>query len=384
MAWIQKQGDIWWIGWRHDHKMIRKSLKTTKREEAEAALARLETAEKAKAANALTADFITALTGKPAAIRPAAHGYLSEWLATQKSQVRHSTYSKYSQIIGEFLEYIGSGSSDLFFDEVTVDHVRGFISDKRTTLAATTVGGFKRILAMPFDQAQNEGKIVGNPVALVRLGKRVADEQTTRKRPFTVKEIQALFARATAFWRYMIMGGCYTGQALGDLILLRRSNVDLAAGMIRIKRRKTGTTVNTPIAGPLRELLVSIWPTDDADYFWPAEAERYLTTGASAFSQEFYDLMTSVGMVEVRDEKKKSQGKGRSARRERAILGFHNFRHTFVTELKRLGAAESVAKELAGHRSGSMSDLYTHLPEKSLIDAVNKLPEIVQFNPSKI
>jgi integrase len=378
MPWIQKQGNIWWIGWRYDGRQYRKSLKTTRKEDAQAELARLEIIQKAKAANALTTDFVEVITGKPVATRPTLHGYLQAWLVDQQAQTRPSTYSKYSQIITEFSKHIGATASDLFLDEVTVDHVKAFLGDRRSQLSASTISGFKRILAIPFDQAQNEGKIRGNPVALVKLGKRTAEAQAMEKRPFTAKEIQALYARATPFWKFMIMGGCYTGQAMGDLITLRRSNVDLDAGMIHLLRRKTGTAANTPIAKPLRDLFVSIWPSKDTDYFWPLEAQRYETTGASSFSQEFFDLMASVGMVQSRDEKKKSSGKGRSARRSGASLGFHNFRHTFVTELKRLGAVESVAKELAGHRSSSISTHYTHLPEQTLADAINKLPEVVK------
>ena len=94
--------------------------------------------------------------------------------------------------------------------------------------------------------------------------------------------------------------------------------------------------------------------------------------------------MAGAGLVQTRDEKKKSEGKGRDTKRAATILGFHNIRHTFVTHLKISGAVDSVAKELAGHGSSAMSAVYTHLPQESLSKAINLLPEFTtQTEPTK-
>ena len=42
--------------------------------------------------------------------------------------------------------------------------------------------------------------------------------------------------------------------------------------------------------------------------------------------------------------------------------------------LKISGATQATAKELAGHSSDFVSDLYTHVPELVLAEAINKLP----------
>jgi len=103
---------------------------------------------------------------------------------------------------------------------------------------------------------------------------------------------------------------------------------------------------------------------------------RYLKSGATSFSQEFYELLTVAGFVTARDVKKKSSGIGRSAKRAEASLGFHNLRHTFVSQIKISGAADSVAKELVGHRSDMINNHYTHLPQETLSNAINQLPGI--------
>ena len=86
--------------------------------------------------------------------------------------------------------------------------------------------------------------------------------------------------------------------------------------------------------------------------------------------------MAACGLVEPRPEGAKvGKGKGRAAKRNMAGLGFHCLRHTFVTNLKMSGAMDSVAKELAGHGSSAISAVYTHLPAKTLADAISRIPE---------
>ncbi len=67
---------------------------------------------------------------------------------------------------------------------------------------------------------------------------------------------------------------------------------------------------------PVVGLEPTLWPKDGRGYFWPEEAERYLRVGPSPFSQEFYDLMAGAGLVASRDDKKKSDGVGRDAKRK--------------------------------------------------------------------
>jgi integrase len=211
-------------------------------------------------------------------------------------------------------------------------------------------------------------------VALVR-NRRTSKEESVEKRPFTLAEIKDLLSKAKDFWRYMITVGYYTGQSMGDLITLRASEVDPAQSVMFVQRRKSATRVRIPLRGPVREILAKHWPKDGG-YFWPEQAKRYLETRASSFSQEFYAMLVSVGLAPKRDEKKKGSGKGRAAKRTHGGLGFHNLRHTFVTQLKIAGAVDSVAMELAGHRSSAISKVYTHLPIDTLSAAVNKLPEV--------
>jgi integrase len=214
-------------------------------------------------------------------------------------------------------------------------------------------------------------------VALAKLPKTLAKE--TGKRAFTLAEVRQLHDKASPFWQWMIRTAFFTGLSLGDLITLRRVNVDLQQKTLSIKRRKTGTPVTVPINDNMVAAFKKLWPARAEDYFWPDEALKYETTGASSFSQEFHEIMAGCGLVDPRPEGAKvGKGKGRGTKRTATGIGFHCLRHTFVTNLKISGAMDSVAKELAGHGSSAISAVYTHLPPETLAEAIRRMPEFAE------
>ena len=379
MAWINKRGATWWIGWRANGKLVRKSLKTAKEEIANAELARLNLIEQAHAAKAVTTDFIAAITGKTTERKKTVAEYLDAWLANAKAHLAHGTIQKYEQLAREFRAHVKADAAPILMEDITADNVREYLVAKRTATTHETTKGFRRILSSIFLQAQNEGQTTRNPVALAKLPKTLTRE--TGKRAFTLGEVKQLHNNASPFWQWMIRTAFFTGFSLGDLVTLRRVNVDLKQKTISIKRRKTGKPVTVPISDSMAESLKALWPVKAEEYFWPVEANKYLTTGASSFSQSFHDIMATCGLVEPRATGAKvGTGKGRSAKRDMAGVGFHCLRHTFVTNLKMSGAMDSVAKELAGHGSSAISAVYTHLPAKTLADAISRIPE---FSPQR-
>ena len=381
MAWIYKRGSNWWMGYRNQSGgLVQKSLKTTSKKDAEVELEKLRLIEQAHAAGAVTSDFIAAVTGKVAAKPKTVTEYLGAWLENTKPHVTHGTATKYTQLVREFKLSIKADAAPILLSDVTADDVRSFLTEKRKLTTAATTKGFRRILSGIFLQAQNEGQITSNPVALAKLPKMLNKE--SGKRAFTLAEVRQLHANAgSPFWQWMIRTSFFTGFAMGDLITLRRVNVDVCGKVISINRRKTGKAVAVPINDNLVADFKDIWPDKVNDFFWPEEANKYLTTGASAFSQAFYDIMAACGLVEPRVGANVAKGKGRATKRVASGVGFHCLRHTFVTNLKVSGTMDSVAKELAGHGSSAISAVYTHLPPATLADAVSRMPD---FNEVKV
>jgi len=96
-------------------------------------------------------------------------------------------------------------------------------------------------------------------------------------------------------------------------------------------------------------------------------------------SNAFYKLMKAAG-IKLPERAKKHRGEkvGRTGRRQTNPLSFHSLRHSFISFLKGSGASQAIAKELAGHSSDALSDLYTHIDPKALAYAVAQLPEFAE------
>lgn len=384
MAWLYKRPGTarWWIGWRVNGKLFAKSTGTEDRAEAEKKLAEIETLQQWKAAGRLTRDFVESLTGpsqsgKPVSVR----GELDGWLAETKGGAAASTLRRYSEIGEAFAVFLNATPKGPMMGDIDIETVRGFLTSQRANKTASTTNLWRTILSIFFGRAVKNGVIRTNPVAAVKMFRAGKDEETSR-RSFTLQELQLLHQRAPSdFWRYMILGGFFTGLRLGDLATMRWGNVDFGANAIRIQPRKTRKNPKTlfiPLRKPLRDALEAKArqnrTTPAKEPIWPAEAAEYEAHGATEFSQQFTEILAMCGLATKRLNKQ-GTGKGRNAKREQG-LSFHCLRHSFVTTLAVLDGSKSVAKELAGHSSDLVSDLYTHMPVESLTAAIEKLPDI--------
>lgn len=380
MAWLyqQKGSANWWIGYRQGGRQYLRSTGTANKARAEQELAKVQTMFLAQRAGNLTDELYSVLTGK-ALPRVPLMTALDDWLAEVKATTAPRTLEKYLAVAREFQTHLNATETLPLVAEVQTEAVRGFLNKRRECASTGTVNLDRKILAVFFSRALKNGLIKANPILPLKHLKSSPDENQAR-RSFTLAEVQLLYAKASdAFWRYMILGGFYSGQRMGDLICLRWGSVDFTQNLIRLTTAKTGTRLQIPLARPLRQCLLNRQAIEGSltpsDFVWPEQAGTYQAHHAGPFSNAFHEIMASAGLVTPRETKHGTK-QGRKAQRALSSVSFHCFRHTFVSLLKIMGGNAAVAKELAGHSSDLVSDAYTHLPAEVLSKAINQLPEL--------
>jgi integrase len=199
------------------------------------------------------------------------------------------------------------------------------------------------------------------------------------RRPFGDREIRAILeaTKDDTEWRGMVLCGLYHGFRLGDVADLCWPNVDLVLRQFRFDTEKTDRAMNVPIAEPFYRYLMEIAGDDPAGPLFPnANSLRRRDVPTSALSNQFYRIMTKAGVVKKRTNKKKKGGPGRSGRRQSPGLGFHCFRYTATSLLKRAGASDVVAREIIGHESAAVSRIYTNIDSPTLQAAISKMPDL--------
>ncbi len=163
----------------------------------------------------------------------------------------------------------------------------------RADRAAKTVNLYRGALYTFFSRALQNGLLKANPVMAVKRFKASAAEKLER-RPYTLEEVALIYDKAPDdFWRYMILGGFYTGLRLGDLICLSWGAVDWEHNQIHLTAIKTGRVLHIPLAKPLlsrlKALKVKAGKVGPSDPIWPDQAEEYQIQDARGFSQAFYE-----------------------------------------------------------------------------------------------
>jgi integrase len=379
MAWLYQRPDSerWWIGWRANGRQFLKSTGTSDKKEAEKKLHEHQFIEQAYHSGKLTAQFIESITGTAqhqVALKSATRDFLNEC----KGSTASGTLEKYTSTVEGFLASIGATDVRPLLRDVTPDDVRAYLTKRRAVRSASTANLDRKVLSIFFRWTIRNQMLRDNPVMPVARFKDDSDAAT--RRAFTLAELQTIYAKApNDFWRYMVLGGFYSGLRMGDLITLKLGEIDFPENALRLTTGKTKRRMIIPMAQPLRSLLneitASVPMNNPARYLWPEQSARYEEIGARVFSAEFYDLiLTPCGLAAHRSHKK--QKNGRSAKRELTSVSFHCLRHSFVTFLKVSGGSQVIAKELAGHSSDLVNNLYTHLPQQALADAINKLPKV--------
>lgn len=179
------------------------------------------------------------------------------------------------------------------------------------------------------------------------------EERPHRRRVLNLDELARIMELAEGEMRVLIALGFYTGLRLGDCATLEWDNIDRVNHIITTRSHKTDTETTPRIHPKLAEIIQENVETTSG-YLLPTMAELYNggTNGRVKLSRMISDLFTSAGI--------KTSYKGEGETRARPDCGFHSLRHTYVTQLERVGATLAERQLLAGHRTAAMTEHYTH------------------------
>lgn len=367
MAWLQKRGTVWWIGYYVGREMIRKSLHTKDEAAAKRELEKANALVAARQSGAALEPLYEALSGKNLP-KTTLDEEIKLWLNEAKRSTAANTFIRYSATANSLLASI---PRETLLRDISSRQIQEHLDARFDATSPSTANLERKILRIFFKRVTDAGLLKVNPIVLV---KHFRTGLKKHRKPFEIGQLSALYALATPFWQYMLLAGFYSGQRMGDCVTLEVEHVDFNGLMIRREMGKTNKLVQVPLTPRLAAAIRAQIGKRKSGDAWPSEANLYREHGAKPFSNQFRDLLAKAGLVEKRGSSKR-RGKGGYGKCD---FSFHSLRHSFVTSLKATGATQAVAKALAGHSSDAISDLYTHMPAEALSEAVSKLPEFVK------
>ena len=169
--------------------------------------------------------------------------------------------------------------------------------------------------------------------------------------PKEIKEILGIFNTA---WRLVVLLGCRAGLRRGEIANLKWADVDFKNNQLYIAPNKTEKHRFIPIADDLRKALEK------------AKQSR---------KKEIYVI--NVGDTSHRDDPNYLSAYYRKATADLPFDCFlHKLRHTFASHLVQAGIDLYRVKNLIGHTSITMTEIYAHLAPTDLKAAIKSLPKL--------
>jgi integrase len=261
MAYVYRRGEKWYIGFRNNRGQWR----------AKACSARTKAAAK-RIADELGLNQERQRFGLeplPAQDGGGRFGDLLRWWLKTYSAKSASHDRNVSTIEAHFL---GAEIAELRLRELTPAVLETFLEAKADQLAPQTLNHLRRFVLTAFNRARRAGRWPGtNPAAEVR-----ARRVPKRKADFLrADEVGPVLAACPPRWKLLMATAVYTGLRKGELLGLRKSDVDLPSRFIIVNRSydrettKGGRAEAIPIAHELVPYLAAAIKISPSDLVFP-------------------------------------------------------------------------------------------------------------------
>lgn len=292
--------------------------------------------------------------------------YANTWL--EQRDVKTRTAEHYRKILDTSI--VGKPIGNLPLRSITADDVRSWYAklDKTTpTLRAHTYGLLRTIMGT----AVTDGKIPTNPCTIRGAG---STDRVVNIRPATVDELAKLVdAMEPPRFKAMILMAAWCGLRFGELTELRRKDVDVDDGVIRVRRGvvrtsdgfQTGTPKSTAgsrdVAIPphllpaLKDHLVDHTEPGGESLLFPADGGGHLAP--STLYRRFYKARAAAG---------------------RGDLRFHDLRHTSSVMAAEAGATLAELMARGGWSTPQAALRYQHAAQgadKRIAEALSRRAE---------
>jgi integrase len=296
--------------------------------------------------------------------------FAEDWLSQQQTRLRPNTHRLYSAYLRDYI-YPRLGARKL--DAITVDDVARLISEMEQgwryrhhqgrllrvqgkPFSGWTIRGVLVVLGRVLGHATRRGLITSNPIHKLEREERPSVKR--RELPsFDLDAIGTLITSTPARYRPLIAVSVLTGIRQGEALGLRWHDVDLKAGLIRIRHQldRYGNLVEPKTAAAKREIPIPPSLTRMlASHKQQAFAKGYAKPGDFVFSSQAGTPLNHRNIIR-RGLDKALQDSGLP------YLRWHDLRHLAASALIAQGATLPYLSRILGHANPAITlSIYAH------------------------
>ena len=183
--------------------------------------------------------------------------------------------------------------------------------------------------------------------------KKAGNPNAYNRKPFSKAEVKKIWdVKDSNIYYTVILMLIYTGCRIGELLDLKKENVNLEERYFKIVASKTAAGIRT---APISEKVYPFF-----EYWYNLNDCEYLLStpdGEHFKYRNYYDSYWSP-LIETLGMKHRP----------------HDTRHTCISMLTVAGVSDKVIKKIVGHKGQGVTEVvYTHFEIEELIDAINKI-----------
>jgi integrase len=297
--------------------------------------------------------------------------YAKSWLATRR--LATTTRDHYAQLLRDHIE---PTFGTVPMTEITPVSVRAWHAGLKTgpTAKAHAYGLLRTILAT----AVADDVIPANPCRVRGAGQSKRAKQIT---PASLSELETIAATVPGKYKLMILMAAWTALRFGELTELRRSDLDVKAAVVHIRRGVTRTKGGRVIGDPKSEAgkrTVAIPP-----HLMPAVKDHLrdhvgAAQDALIFRAAHGGHIAPATLYRVFYPAREAAG--------RPDLRFHDLRHTGATLAAVSGATLRELMSRLGHSTPAAAMRYQHAAadrDKAIAAALSKLATVTPITAAK-
>lgn len=290
--------------------------------------------------------------------------YVSVYIDTQEGNIDASTVTYYRKLT----RLIVDGLGEVALNDLTADMVNAWMARQAKHYAPKTVNGARQLLKAAMNDALLNGRIISNPLLLVKKLKeprREPNALTVQGRAAVLADIDG-FKQATAQDAPSNLGtklALFTGMRQGEICGLRWCDVDFQSQTLRVVKsigRAAGKTYpKEPKTGGSRRAIPIPSVLMDELRDRKRDMQKQCLAAGVSWRGTFYVL------GEIDGSYLRPDSLSRSWRRRVKRLGligtqgtpptFHDLRHTFATTAIANGADVKSVSSILGHSNAAMT-----------------------------
>lgn len=327
---IYLRGTTWTIGYTAGHRRIREAIGSN-RQMAEAVL-------KKRIVEAIEdRHFDKRNTGR-IPFSEFADTYMDRCISVLKSAKTERIRVKYWQ------RHFGSRQ----LGDITTAELQDWQAQKRATNKPATVNLMLGRLRHMFNRALDWEVLSDSPMKRIKFLR----ENNARLRYLSIEECGRLLAGCGVdHMRGIITVALHTGMRLGEILSLKRADIDFVTGVLTVRNSKNGESRHIPMDSTVTALFKQTPKQSNSDYVFPSPSgERW-----SCNQKAFRHARARAGLVD---------------------LHFHDLRHTFASQWVMNNGDLYALRGILGHKSIAMTQRYAHLSpayQRAMVDRMEAI-----------